>query len=243
EAVEHLGHVVDVGRRAVQLEQIERLDLEVAQAALDVAGQAAEAVRGHAVRLRAATGLGGHVERRAGLAPQPGQQLFAAPVAVDVGGIEEVDAELDCTAQCRQRFVVGDRAPGAADRPRAEADGADLETGSSQWPCSHRCPRSAGCRDILTHAGGYFGPAFARTNASVVDPDPRLNVYGGVNTEPGLRSEGAVPVIPVYTLPVDLMALAAMLGFTKLVVLSGVFTFTNALFCARMLAPTPTPMQ
>ena len=89
----------------------------------------------------------------------------------------------------------------------------------------------------------YFGPALAWTNACVVDPIPMLSVYGGVNTDPGLRSVGCVPVTPVSTFPLDLTALGAMLDYTKLVVLIGVFTFTNALFCVRTLAPTPMPMR
>ena len=119
---EHLGLVVDVRRRAVQLQQIQRVGLEILQAALDEGGQvlAVEALGDE--RLQALAGLGRDVERVAALAAQARQQLFTVAVAVDVGGVEEVHAAIQRAVQRRQRLAIVDRAPGAADGPGAEAD-------------------------------------------------------------------------------------------------------------------------
>ena len=76
----------------------------------------------------------------------------------------------------------------------------------------------------------------------MVDPIPRLNEYGGVNTDPGLTSTTGLPDVPENTLPVDLAKLGAVLGLTKLVLLSGVFTLMNALFwISRLVAVAGEP--
>ena len=59
---------------------------------------------------------------RGALAEDLGDEAFAPAIAVARGGIDEVDAEVERAAQRGKRIAVGLRAPGAADRPSAEAD-------------------------------------------------------------------------------------------------------------------------
>jgi len=58
------------------------------------------------VRRKAPAGLGRHHDRLLALALQLRDQALAAPHAVDVGGIDEVDAAVDGLVQRGQRLVV-----------------------------------------------------------------------------------------------------------------------------------------
>jgi hypothetical protein len=75
------------------------------------------------------------------LAPnRSAHQLLISSDAVDVGGIEKVDAQLEGAIDGRdRRGVVG----GAVDRTHAHAaepDGGDIDFGASEFPCFHVSP-------------------------------------------------------------------------------------------------------
>jgi hypothetical protein len=56
------------------------------------------------------------------LAPKTGHQSLAATRSVDVSGVEERNALLECGTERRQRLLVVDRTPRSADRPGTEPD-------------------------------------------------------------------------------------------------------------------------
>ncbi len=90
EPVEHLVVVVDRGRRAVQLHQVERLDLEVHQAPVDEAFDGLGRVGVGNVRIESTTRLGGHHHLSGRpLAAEPGDQPLRTAVAVHIGGVDE----------------------------------------------------------------------------------------------------------------------------------------------------------
>ena len=129
---EHFGHVVHVGRWAVKLDQVERRDLEILEAALHVPSQVYAVVAFPDMRTRAASDLGGHPERIASLAPQPGEQSFAVTVAIDVSGIEEIDAEVQRAVQAAHCLSIIHLTPGATDGPGTETDRGHGHAGPSK---------------------------------------------------------------------------------------------------------------
>ncbi len=73
--------------------------------------------------IKPAPGFGGNVDFFRALAAELRQQALAAPITINVGGIEKVDAQVDGVAQGSQRFLVVYRTPGIADSPGSKADG------------------------------------------------------------------------------------------------------------------------
>ncbi len=131
ECAEQFGAVVDVGRRAMELHQVEAIGGEIAQAVFDEAGDIALVVAIGGMRREAASGLGGDDDLLLALALQLRDQAFAAAHAVDIGGVDEVDAGIDRAMQGGKRFAIVHAAPTAADRPCAKADLGDLPAGTS----------------------------------------------------------------------------------------------------------------
>jgi len=62
---------------------------------------------------------------------------LAAPVAVDVGGVDEGDAGLDRGAEGRKRLVLVDLTPVGAELPGAKADHTDGGGGAPKGPLLH----------------------------------------------------------------------------------------------------------
>ena len=80
----------------MQLQQVERLYTEVLEAALDEGREVFAVVARRGVRIEPAAGLGGDVDRLAPGAPASlAISRVAAPVAVDVRRVDEVDAQVD----------------------------------------------------------------------------------------------------------------------------------------------------
>jgi hypothetical protein len=122
----------------VELQQIQRVGLQIAEAALDPGGEIVAAVALDGLRRQPPAGLGRDVNRFARpFAAQPRDQPLAAPVAVDIGGVDEIDTRVDGGVQCAHRLLVVDRAPRSADRPGAETNGRDLQSAPSQRPIFH----------------------------------------------------------------------------------------------------------
>jgi hypothetical protein len=137
EQTEHLGLIEDVGRRTVQLQEVDGLDLQVLEAPFDEGGQVLLVVALGGLLGEPAPRLGGDVEGVLALAPQSGQQLLGVPVAIDIGRVEEVHPPIERPVQGRHRLVIGDRAPGPADGPGAEADPGNVPVGPTQCPIFH----------------------------------------------------------------------------------------------------------
>ena len=124
--------------RAMELEEIDRLDFEVREAAVDPCGQVVPAVSFTRLLRQAASGLGRDPNRvPRPLAPQLRDQPLAASVAVDVCRIDEVDAVVDRRMQRRHRGRIVYRAPAPADRPCAKPDSRNVHVGTAKPPLFH----------------------------------------------------------------------------------------------------------
>src|SRR5512132_232253 len=112
----------DRGRRAMQLQQIDRIGREVLQAPIDPRGEVVAGVAGGRLRRQPPSRLRRHVDPLAWpLLAEPRDEALASPVTVDVRGVDEVDAGVDRRMQRADRFLVVDRTPRSTDRPRPEA--------------------------------------------------------------------------------------------------------------------------
>ena len=115
------GVVVDRrARRAVQLHEVEGVDGEVAAGPV---GPRAEVLERVVLRhlVDPAAHLRGHGQALV-VAQEAADDLLAAAVAIDVGGVEEGDAGLDRGLQHGGGVALAHRAPVGAELPGAEAD-------------------------------------------------------------------------------------------------------------------------
>ena len=146
ELLEHVDDVRDrlgAGDPVVDQPQVDAVGAEAAQArvagAAQVGGADVVAAAAASLLVEAVPDLG---DDHRFVAP-PGECLpehaLAVAAAVDVGGVEQRDAEVERVADRADRLVVVDLAPArgvavegprAADRPAAEAEGADLHSRS-----------------------------------------------------------------------------------------------------------------
>jgi hypothetical protein len=123
ERVEDRVHVVDRRRRAVQLDQVQGVHLQVGAAALDPGTQVHVGVGVGDEGIGATADLGGDHDAVGGvtqLGAETGDQLLAAAVPVDVGGVEERHARLVRGTQHREGVVLGHVAPVGAELPAAQ---------------------------------------------------------------------------------------------------------------------------
>jgi hypothetical protein len=85
----------------VKLDEVQRLDAQVAQAALDKGGQILPVVAICHVGRQAAACLGGDIDALTlSLAQDLGNQLFAAAIAINIGSVDKVDAQIEGLVQC-----------------------------------------------------------------------------------------------------------------------------------------------
>ncbi len=186
EDAEHLRAVVDLRVRAVQLEQVDRAP---SRGCAGCGRPRRRGCRGCSPRGSArqpAAGLRGDEDALApALAAQPRDQPLAAPVAVDVGGVDEVDARVDRRVQRPQRLLVVDGAPGATDRPGAEADRGHLHVGAPELSVLHGIlpsgRRRRRRRDVTApaHAPLTTGAARARCAGPAAGRQQRAQGLGG----------------------------------------------------------------
>ena len=135
--VEHLRHVENLLGRAMQLQQVNTIRGQILEAAIEPGRQVFPAVAARFLHLEAASGLGGDVERLAAFLAEPGEQLFAVAVAINIRRVEKIDPQVQAAMQRRQGILVIDRSPGAADGPGPKADGRDLPSRPSQFAIFH----------------------------------------------------------------------------------------------------------
>ncbi len=134
---EEVGPVVDPGRQAVQLDQVELIELEVRPAIVDPAPERGGRVVGHVER-HALADLRGDVQPLAGaFLEEAADHPLAAAIAVDVRRVEERDPGIGRRVERRQACRVVGRSVVAADRPGPEADRADLVAGLAESPELH----------------------------------------------------------------------------------------------------------
>ena len=150
EALEDLRAVIGVGGRAMQLQQVQGVHLQVAQAAVDPVLQVGGAVAFHGLRGQPASGLGRDEGTIApALAQHPGDQPLRVAIAVDIGGVDEIQPGIQRRMQRGHRFGIVHLAPGGADRPGSEADLADAAAAAAKGSGTHHrrcCSREAmGC--------------------------------------------------------------------------------------------------
>jgi len=80
----------------VQLHEIERLNLQIFEAALDPGVEVFTGIALRDLLGQPPTRFGDDVEWIAGaLFAQPGDQAFAVSVSIDIGGVDQVDAEIE----------------------------------------------------------------------------------------------------------------------------------------------------
>jgi hypothetical protein len=82
--------------------------------------------------------LGGKDDLVALTLDRSAHQLLVASGAVDVGGIQEVDAQLEGTVDGRDRGGIIGRAVHRAHAHAAKSNGGDIASRVAQIPCLHR---------------------------------------------------------------------------------------------------------
>src|SRR5215218_5997039 len=110
---------------------------------------------------------------------EPTYELFAASVAVNVRGVDEVHAEIDRSVQRGVSVVLSDRPPVAPEGPGAEADLRDAHLRPSkvsifQSPVLSRYSlfQSVAPDDVRVPAGARLGDAPLRPVLNEHDPEP-----------------------------------------------------------------------
>jgi hypothetical protein len=78
----------------VELDEIQRVGGEVREASLDEGGEVFAVVARSDMGVEAATGLRGNDDGLAAIASERGDEPLAPAIAIDVGRVEEVDAEI-----------------------------------------------------------------------------------------------------------------------------------------------------
>ena len=194
---EHVVALVECGGRAVELEQIHRLHLEVPEAALHPRDQVLPGVALHGLPGQAAAGLGGHEDDVAGPLPaQARDEPLAPTVPVDVGGVDEVGAGLHRGVKRLQGLGVVHRAPASADGPAPEADRGDVEARAPEGSVFHACSRGAILRAITIGENGK-GAFMALTEKLETLPlRPGVYLFKDADGDDPLRGQGPRPARP-----------------------------------------------
>src|ERR1700674_187243 len=134
---EDLRAVVQRGRRAMKLQQIEAVGGKIPQTVFDPHGQVLAAVSFDCLARQTASGFRGHHDLALFAFLELSNQTFAAAIAVDVGGIDKIHSAVDGFLQRSEGFVVRNIAPRAADSPGAKADVRNFPTGASELTVVH----------------------------------------------------------------------------------------------------------
>ena len=121
----------------MQLQQVNRVGLQVLKAAFDKRREILTIVTVGSVRIEPATRLGGNVKFVLPLPAQFRQQPFAVAVTIDIRRVEEIHAAVERGVQRGERFLVVHLAPRAADGPRAKADFRNLPAGTTEFAVFH----------------------------------------------------------------------------------------------------------
>jgi hypothetical protein len=138
QGVEHTVVTEDRVGRTVQLDEVDGVDAQVAAAAVDPATEAVEGVGLCDVRVGTPTHLRGNQEDHViALGPEPADDGLAAPVTVDVRGVQERHAGVDGGVQDAQRLPLVHLAPVGAELPAAEPDDGGLSAEAGEGAGLH----------------------------------------------------------------------------------------------------------
>jgi hypothetical protein len=120
------------------LHQFECFRIQVFEATLNKAGQVLAVVAVGGVRIQTAACFGDDVKFIVRpFSFQLRQQPFAAPVAIDVGGIEEIDALIQGFMKGGDGLFPLDMTPISPDRPTAESNRGNAPACSSECSIFH----------------------------------------------------------------------------------------------------------
>jgi len=121
----------------MQLQQVNRVSLQIPQAALDPRRQILAVVALRGLLCQPASRLGGDIKLFLSFLFEAREQSFAAAVAVDIGGVKKIHSAIERRVEGGQRFPVIHIAPRASDRPRAKTDFRDLPASASKESVFH----------------------------------------------------------------------------------------------------------
>jgi hypothetical protein len=121
----------------VQLHQVQPVDAQVGAAAVGPGTQVLGRERLRHVRVGAAPALRRHGDVGTALGEEARDELLAAPVAVDVGGVEEGDPGVDGRVQHRERVGVVDTPPVGTQLPAPQPDDGHLTAGAAEHSIFH----------------------------------------------------------------------------------------------------------
>src|SRR5690606_40954275 len=135
------------------------------------------------LRRQPAPGLGGH-ERAlaAALLEHPRDQALRMAVAVYVGGVDEVEPGVERRVQRRDGIRIVHLAPGRADRPRTEADLANVAAVAAERSALHggtllmvgrRPGNASGKARIIDHRPKPVAGSSGRLPGGIRPPPPR----------------------------------------------------------------------
>ena len=177
----------------MQLQQIDRVRIQVLQAALNPRRKILAAVAFRYLLGQAASSLGGDVKL---LLPFPAQfchQPFAVAVAVNVCRVEEIHATVECGVQRSKGFLVVHIAPGAADGPRAETDFRDLPARATEFTIFHARKLNEKFLDAKAqkfNPGGHgLTRIIQRNKGRAGSPLPPARAMAGVRRDRRARSD------------------------------------------------------
>ena len=122
----------------MELDEVEPVHAEVVPASIRPGSERLGRVLGEIERHAPAHLRGDEDLLATPLAEELADYLLAPAVTVDVGGVDERHARVDGGVERAEALRVVDLAPiGAADRPRAETDRADISTGLAEPAVLH----------------------------------------------------------------------------------------------------------
>ena len=141
EIVEHAEHfrpVVHVVRRAVELQQVDRLGVEILQAAIDERGEVLAVVAFGRVRVQPPPGFGGDANLLAsGVAGVSATSRSLRPSPYTSAVSMKLTPRSIARSSAASESLVVDISPRSADGPGAEADRRHLPTGAAEFAVLH----------------------------------------------------------------------------------------------------------
>src|SRR5581483_10046709 len=117
EHAENFGMVVEVGRWAMQLQQVDRVRGKVPQTVIDPGREVFAAVTFGGLARQTASGFRRYDDFFFAFFLHPRDQALAAAVAINVGSVDKVHTGVDRSAQSTERIIFGNVSPGSANRP------------------------------------------------------------------------------------------------------------------------------
>jgi hypothetical protein len=119
-------------RWAVQLNQVQSVGREMAQAVFNPRRKVLATVSCNRLLRETTASLGGNDDfLRAGFL-KLGDQPLAAAIAIDVRCVNEIDSRVDSFVKCGERFFVRNLAPEAANGPCSKTDFGNVPTGAAE---------------------------------------------------------------------------------------------------------------